>query len=1077
MSFASTAGRQSGLLVWSCAVFLAMMTSLASATEVFASTDVPKDASGASTTSKLTINSSGRLIVGKISVSLYIPHERTLYLRLSLIAPDGVTKIYLTREVVSGSYYTSTGDYNYGSTSTGFGLGSDYSKRVFFDDGATTPAWTQQTAVIPPGSYIPYDGELADLCNRPADGTWTLMVEDLLPLYYAGGSLVAWSLHIEPKLEHIWTGSGGDRFWSNANNWQDGNAPISGEGAAFLRFPAMAAGALPLLNDIKGKLTISDLWLGGNVTLSGNDAKCEVVLANNAVVHSEGDNTIIKTTSNVFVRPNGRPYVSWGNYYGGYYSGPIAAMELRGLATFNVSLGTLTIAGALNDYITDWYRQGNGRYIGGYDSYYAYLYSMPRKEGVVKKRLDGTLVLTGDNMYTGLTTINGGVLSIKRSTGLGTFYYNDGNGNFIITDGGTVVDGGTLELDLQNITGGSYYDFYTQTYVNVTGQRAELFINDASAYDNISENALTLSGLGYNETGALRVPSGRTVGVAGKISLQYVTGAAQSEQNDIMNPNAVAFGVMPGGVLNYGNLTDKPGSFIGQTLPIRTLGGGSFNWGVPVPSHFLTSDVGTVCTMVNPNLIPDAATVGVMKGGHLTFNVYDPDAAAHPDNSTLKYVDKVGDVVMAGGIMDIALNGVLKINSNQIKTLGWQTQTSTVVGALEMGASPSFNTEKAVTLSQHLILGSAILSPINTSPLVNASQVNKLGKGNLTLEKSCVFSGIGQVSAGGLVVNNNIRSVVNGAVLGRVNVDGDSAFVGGIGTVAGISAKNGGVNPGMPMLEMETGVAGTLNCDWVDFTTKKSWFSVDLYDGTCDKLVVGTSTTSTQAGDVILGDQNNGSPYLRPVWRGTTDPTGAWYFIVNTRPVTKSPILIFHGIPRSSNFVNYTVFDPDQMYPDAAQTPNDIRIKITGTVRFKEASDHFAEVNADGSPVIAKLELVTSGTGKVSFGTEDETAIQGIDYVPSSGEMALQLNTATSVEVPIIYTQTIKDSRTFSAILIAPSDGLAVRAPTVMTVRIDDINEPEDKKSTGCGMSSGYAVFLLFAFGLLRLTVLRRRES
>jgi hypothetical protein len=44
-------------------------------------------------------------------------------------------------------------------------------------------------------------------------------------------------------------------------------------------------------------------------------------------------------------------------------------------------------------------------------------------------------------------------------------------------------------------------------------------------------------------------------------------------------------------------------------------------------------------------------------------------------------------------------------------------------------------------------------------------------------------------------------------------------------------------------------------------------------------------------------------------------------------------------------------------------------------------------------------------------------------------------------------------------------------------VVITDINTKEEEKSSGCGMSSGYAVFLFFALGLLRLATLRRRNE
>jgi len=70
---------------------------------------------------------------------------------------------------------------------------------------------------------------------------------------------------------HTWSGAGGDRKWSNPENWLLGGAPGSTETDATLLFPANASTKQPI-DDVVG-LIISQLQItGGGYIFSGSNA-------------------------------------------------------------------------------------------------------------------------------------------------------------------------------------------------------------------------------------------------------------------------------------------------------------------------------------------------------------------------------------------------------------------------------------------------------------------------------------------------------------------------------------------------------------------------------------------------------------------------------------------------------------------------------------------------------------------------------------------------------------------------------------------------------------------------------------
>ncbi|MDA7916682.1 autotransporter-associated beta strand repeat-containing protein, partial [bacterium] len=151
------------------------------------------------------------------------------------------------------------------------------------------------------------------------------------------------------------------------------------------------------------------------------------------------------------------------------------AITLGSATEIQSDLGTLTLSGAIGGATQNLTIDGPGNTtISGV---------IGTTSGTLTKNGSGTLILSAANTFTGATTVSDGVVSVRNSTGLGT------------TAGGVTVSSGAA-LELQ---------------------------------DNISigAEALTLSGTGVSNNGALRNDSG-TNSYAGAITL----GAATEIQSD-----------------------------------------------------------------------------------------------------------------------------------------------------------------------------------------------------------------------------------------------------------------------------------------------------------------------------------------------------------------------------------------------------------------------------------------------------------------------------------------------------------------------------------------------------------------
>lgn len=321
----------------------------------------------------------------KVTVSVYIPHEYTSDLRLTVIAPDG-TRVILA-SFVGGDNVA------FGAT-RGYGIGllAPPDGRVVFDDEAAVLISTEATTVngngngqyILSGTWRPQQSlaPFANLVGTAVNGTWQLLVDDEAALDV--GTIQAWSITFTIPGAHIWTGAGGNALWSTAANWQNNNVPVATDVNSVLVFPEVATITNRATNNNLGDMRCSSIAIAGGYSVIGDKI---TMTANSTFAAIDG-----AASDTVLIQNNG--------------------IDLAGVSTFTVDAGvTLNLDAVIaNDVVAT--------------------------PGVPTFTGTGTTLLTDVNTYTGATTISAGTVVALQNTSLGT-----------VAAGTTVANGATLRLD------------------------------------------------------------------------------------------------------------------------------------------------------------------------------------------------------------------------------------------------------------------------------------------------------------------------------------------------------------------------------------------------------------------------------------------------------------------------------------------------------------------------------------------------------------------------------------------------------------------------------------------------------
>jgi autotransporter-associated beta strand protein len=394
----------------------------------------------------------------------------------------------------------------------------------------------------------------------------------------------------------------------------------------------------------------------------------------------------------------------------------------------------------------------------------------------------GTLLLSGANTYTGVTTLSAGVLSVAtignggvRAGGLGRA--TNAAANLVFNDGTLQYTGATASTD-RNFT-----------------------INDGTtATFDITTNNLTVSGASTATSGALTKIGAGTLTLSGANLYTGATtvnaGTLRSGANDVL-PNASnvtvsgnAAGVTPTlnlngksdtiGTLSFGGSTTTSGAAVTTGAGTLTLGGAvtytatndplgatiSGNLGLGATRTFTIGDSASAANDLTVSALISGTGFGLTKAGAGTLllsgaNTY---TGVTTLNAGVLSVATIGNGGVAGGLGKA---------TNAAANLVFNDGTLQYTGATA-STDRNFTINAGTTATFDITTNNLTVSGASTA---TSGALTKIGTGTLTLSGANTYTGVTTVSAGVL------------------RLDHATALPGGIATTGGTSnlTFNGGV--------------------------------------------------------------------------------------------------------------------------------------------------------------------------------------------------------------------------------------------------------------------------------------------
>jgi len=430
----------------------------------------------------------------------------------------------------------------------------------------------------------------------------------------------------------------------------------------------------------------------------------------------------------------------------------------------------------------------------------------------------GTLILTGNNSYTGGTDILSGTISLGHANALGTT-------GTIALSGGGIQYGSGITTDLSS----RFSSNASQTYNIDTNGNSVIFSSNLTS----SGGSLTKNGAGSLDLAGTNTYTGATTVNAGVLSL--------SGGNAIANTSQVV--VNAGGTLN---LTAN-----------ETVAGLSGAGNVTLGSSNLVISTGGNATQ---------AFSGVVSGsGNLNFY-----SGNYPDSATLELSGAntfTGFMNLDGGILKISnidalQNATLNPYGTANKTVVFGVAGSNTynIGALAGGIALDLG-------SNTLSIGSKNAASTFSGSLSGTGGITKVGTATLTLSGSNSYTGNTIVSSGSLTVDGgnaiadtSAVSVSSGAVLNLNTSETVGSIAGGGNITLGANTLTaGGDNSSTTFSGIASGTGGLTKSGSGTLTLSGS----NAYTGTtvvnAGTLLVNGSTNSGSAVTVAIGATLGGS--------------------------------------------------------------------------------------------------------------------------------------------------------------------------------------------------------------------------
>jgi fibronectin-binding autotransporter adhesin len=438
----------------------------------------------------------------------------------------------------------------------------------------------------------------------------------------------------------------------------------------------------------------------------------------------------------------------------------------------------------------------------------------------------GTWILTGSNTYSGLTTINNGLLQVGDGGASGTVgtggvennhgldfnrtgtvivsgaitgtgaVTNDGPGTAILAgnnsySGGTVINAGTIQIGNGGGTGtlntgsrvidNGTIIFNTTGLVTISG-----FGADITGTGNVRVQAGKLKATGNNTyTGWTLIDPGATFqpsdGNAGTFA-----GLGSTITNNgtlfITRQDAAVFGITNNIVGSGKVVIDTPNANSGQVnlAGTNTYTGNTWIGGSAlVLGDGLTTGAGTITGTVIFTNTTSSTTANSSQSKRLLFN--HPEDFVFANNIISRVTD--GSSSLNSGSLEQMGPGIVTItgNNDYIGNTTIDTNMTLIVGNGGNGGTLGAGTNGVIMGDSTTLVFNRAGAVTIGGPITGNGVVNQIGSGTVILAASNTVAGDMSISNGTLVVN--------GAV-GNINVAGGTLAIGSISTPATLFAAN-----------------------------------------------------------------------------------------------------------------------------------------------------------------------------------------------------------------------------------------------------------------------------------------------